>query len=138
MSLFGGLKKAFKSVARAVLPALPGIGGVVGGIIGGSLGDGQRYPALPGAGFQIDPRISGVPGYGQIVTNPLHYAGQALKRAGEVFDPTTGKPIRKRRRMNPMNPRAARRAIRRIKAVRRITRDIERSLPKQAARRRAA
>lgn len=42
------------------------------------------------------------------------------------------------RRMNPLNPRAARRAIRRIKAVRRITRDIERSLPKAASRRRAA
>lgn len=42
------------------------------------------------------------------------------------------------RRMNPLNPRAARRAIRRIKAVRRITRDIERSLPKATTRRRAA
>lgn len=42
------------------------------------------------------------------------------------------------RRMNPLNPRAARRAIRRIKAVRRITRDIERSLPKVTTRRRAA
>lgn len=40
------------------------------------------------------------------------------------------------RRMNPLNPRAARRAIRRIKAVRRITRDIERSLPKVTTRRR--
>ncbi|MGH7177138.1 MAG: hypothetical protein ACREJC_07155 [Tepidisphaeraceae bacterium] len=39
------------------------------------------------------------------------------------------------RRMNPLNPRAARRAIRRIKAVRRITRDIERSLPRVATRR---
>jgi hypothetical protein len=41
-------------------------------------------------------------------------------------------------RMNPMNANAARRAIRRIRGARKLLQRIERSLPKQTHRRRAA
>lgn len=140
MSLFGGIKKAFKKIAAPVLGGIgTAIGGPVGGLLGTTIGKaldpaytiknpGLVYPTMPGAGY--------------VGTNGNQFA-DLLK----TFDPTSAgsfadrvtpdfliAPKRKPRRMNPMNVRAARRAIRRIKAVRKITHEIERALPKARAR----
>lgn len=100
-------------------------------LITGALSGASPIPtAFPG-GSMILP-MSRLPG--SIAKQLPPIAGGAA--GGLVIDALTGMPKRKkRRRMNPLNAKAARRAIRRIKAVRKITRDIERSLPKQTVRR---
>lgn len=156
MSLLGGignaLKKAVKGIAkvvdnpvtRAVGTVVPGAG-VVSTVARVAAGNVVRPTiptmAAPTLAFTAPPAPTSVPSWTDIIANPIGAASQALTRAGAALQPTSSAQMgmpRKRRRMNPLNARAARRAIRRIKAVRRITRDIERSLPKQAARRRAA
>jgi hypothetical protein len=148
-------------VTRAIGTVSPGVGAVVG-MAGGIAGNRRAITgsAYPLTGFQQDPRMGdpwggfaggGATGYygdpsGRALAGRAPMAGAA--GSCEVRTLKSGKvryPRRRAdgtcyfpRRMNPLNPRAARRAIRRIKAVRRITRDIERSLPKAATRRRAA
>lgn len=161
-------KKAVKGLAKVALPGLgSAIGGPIGGAIGSGLAAGIGPDGLPSGKkaraqyggvasfmpFVDDPRMGGggatgywdmapvgaTPGAGMPTVTGGVCAPKVL-RSGKVryprfrADGTCYFP----RRMNPLNPRAARRAIRRIKAVRRITRDIERSLPKAASRRRAA
>lgn len=161
------VKGIAKVALPAVGNALGGpVGGMIGGSLASGIGsDGMRSGKkmaraqiggmanfLP-TGFVEDPRMGGggatgywdmapigaTPGTGlQSGTGAM--CGPKVLRSGKVryprfrADGTCYFP----RRMNPLNPRAARRAIRRIKAVRRITRDIERSLPKVSTRRRAA
>lgn len=91
----------------SLLGAIPQIGRVIGRVRG----------ALPAIRGQL-PSIAG----GAV-------AGVGLQQVVDQF----GRPVRKRRRMNPYNPKAARRAIRRIKALRREMQKIERMLPKQRA-----
>lgn len=146
-------------VASGVLPGGAAVSTLAAGIAGNKRAVAQFMgtpgfvaggtPQLPGfgAGFSFDPRPTTTSG-GAIdaltpdwLVRPQGVACQPKQlKSGKVryprmrADGTCYFP----RRMNPLNPRAARRAIRRIKAVRRITRDIERSLPKQTTRRRAA
>ncbi len=148
-------------VTRAIGTVNPGVGAVVG--VAGSVAGNRRAitgSAFPLTGFAQDPRNAGAfdpfsagswieAGRQNLVNRLTAAGGGAMAGADcEVRVLKSGKTryARRRadgtcyfpRRMNPLNPRAARRAIRRIKAVRRITRDIERSLPKVATKRRAA
>ena len=93
---------------------LPGTAGAAGAL------GGMAYDFLSGMNLG-----GGVPESKTLKDGRVRYARR--RADGSLYYP---------RRMNPLNPRAARRAIRRIKAVRRITRDIERSLPKVTTRRR--
>lgn len=148
-------------VTRAIGSVNPLVGAVTStaGLIAGNMqttqygGAGQFLPGPGGvsyglpSGFAFDPRPTTTPGGAIDLLTPDFLVPPTggsctprVLRSGKVryprhrADGTCYFP----RRMNPLNPRAARRAIRRIKAVRRITRDIERSLPKVSTRRRAA
>jgi len=149
MSLFGSIGNVVKKVAKGVAgvidnpvtravaasnPALASLGTLSAAVAGNQKAL-AGYAGITG-GSSVGPGFVGGPAM-------LSFDPFPTTQAGGVVDALTPdflvRPVgRKRRRMNPLNARAARRAIRRIKAVRRITRDIERSLPKQTARRRAA
>lgn len=158
MSLFGKIGGFFKKAAPAIGTAIGAVyggpaGAQLGGALGGAIaGGGKNSGSMPIPPVYTPTIFTGGPQSGFVSALPsvLAGAGRVLASrggqiasgvgAGLLFD-ELGNLIggtRKRRRMNPLNARAARRAIRRIKAVRKITRDIEKSLPKQAARRRAA
>jgi len=151
------LKKGVKAIAgvvdnpltRAAGVVMPGVGavsnlaGVVAGnkkvtqsVVGPMLGMGTALTSAVS-----DPRIASNSGFTWSASGPMNSLGftagttttrrrtPRMRADGTVYYP---------RRMNPLNARAARRAIRRIKAVRKITRDIERSLPKVQTRSRRA
>lgn len=161
MSLLGSigsaLKKGVKSLAgvvdnpltRAVGAVMPGVGavGTLAGVVAGNKqvtrGVIQQTTGFGNAltSAVSDPRIASNSGFTWNSSGPLSSLGftatssttrrrtPRMRADGTVYYP---------RRMNPLNARAARRAIRRIKAVRKITRDIERSLPKVQTRSRRA
>jgi hypothetical protein len=95
----------------------------------------QAYPTMPGSGFSG----GGATGSFAPGTSTPMWAYRRLYTK-------KGTPRRIRRdglpyaipRMNAMNVRSARRAIRRIRGARKLLQRIERSLPKQTHRRRAA
>jgi len=161
MSLLGSvgsfLKKGVKSLAgivdnpltRAAGVVMPGVGQIAGiaGVVAGNKAVTRSLvgPSL-GAGSALtsavsDPRVASNSGFTWSSSGPMSSLGftatssssrrrtPRMRADGTVYYP---------RRMNPLNARAARRAIRRIKAVRKITRDIERSLPKVQTRSRRA
>jgi hypothetical protein len=153
MSLWGAATDVLKSAARGALGGLfnsyvgSGPGGGTQGTVWGSSSRGGFAGGLNTSGLvqsflgPLDPTQEGSLG-DMLVPDAL---------VGTECTPRTLRSGRVRyprhradgscyfpRRMNPLNPRAARRAIRRIKGVRRITRDIERSLPKVSVRRRSA